>query len=546
VIRLTANGPKAVGRRDAVALDALDRRYGISAIVRRMGWPGYMPEVIPILRGAGLKVEAPLDLLRQIDRELSPLKGWNGKEYTWLDTWRKFHPEIERVRKKLERFELHPFARDDVAEIAATREQAIIAYEPGLGKTRTSLAIAYAWGSKRVLIVVPGRLREQWKREIKTFFGGKPPFEYAILSYEQLVREEDEFARYDTAILDEAHYIKNPETERFKAAMKLAATRRIALTGTPIGGYVDDLIGIVKWITAQRPYLDRLGPDFRERFSYTNGSRRAPGIKLAGVLRDKLAHIIKIRTREEPEVSIANQVPKMRLIRIQFERELRDFYLQNARKIREWWLSLENPSEAKARLGIHRIVKAAVLPQSLSGWGAKETRLQRKVLELVEQHRHRNPIVIASHIDVAKFYADRLGVKAVTSRIPIKRRQDIIDQWREHGGVLVGTIGVLGEGWNFQHSGTIIFAEPDWKATLIIQAIFRVLRPGQRWQPEIIFVSYANSVLDYMYEVVAEKSKAMTALNRGQDIKGRMPSFRHLMMKLVVEAQGERRHRSRR
>ena len=529
MIELKERGPVATTKRERKVLTTLDKAYGLSRIVSRMGWPGYIPEVTKILVGAGLRVHSPVSV-DDVERELTKLKGYNGETYVFLDTFERFPDEIEDNISQLvdAGWELHPFALEDVAE-TATHEQVIVAYEPGLGKTRYSLAWAALKQATKVLIVAPRRLHVQWREEI-----GRVPFRipYKIVSYDDLWRYEESHPDCDLAILDEVHSIKNTETLRFKAAMDLAAEKRIGLTGTPIGGYVKDLQGVVQWVTAKKPFTNTIGPDFRERYGERDRQKERPGIRLGARLREKLAHLMKVRTRAEPEVQFANQTPLMFSKRLIMEPDLLHFYLMNARRVREWWLSEEAQTEAKARLGLHRLLRAANMPQSLSGWGDKETKLQQYILDMAHTSGS-GTILMASHLDVANFYASKLGVVPVTSRIPMGRRQRIIDQFKDSGGFLVGTIGVLGEGWNLQEGHTIIFTELDWKAWLVVQAIYRILRPGQRYIPTIVFPVYKDSVSDYMALMVAAKSRAMRAMIIGQDAKPKLPKFSELLTRMV-------------
>ena len=529
MIKLKKQGPVASSKREAQILATLSEAYGINLIVSRMGWPGYVPEVTRILAGAGLDVSSTASI-EDVERELTKLKGYNGSGYIFLETFEKFPKEIDdNIGSLLEEgWKLHRFALEDIAE-AATHNQLVLAYEPGLGKTRASLAWATLKGATRTLVVAPRRLHGQWRREIESV-----PFnvDFKLVSYDDLWRYEERHPDCDVAILDEVHNIKNTETLRFKAAMNLAATKRIGLTGTLIGGHVKDLHGIVAWTTAKRPYTNTIGPDFRERYGERDKHRERPGIRLGSRLREKLAHLIKVRTRAEPEVEFANQTPLMLTKRLEMEPDLLHFYLMNARRVRDWWLSEEAQTEARARLGLHRLLRAANMPQSLSGWGNKETDLQRYILSLADTGGS-GTILMASHLDVANFYASRLGATPVTSRIPMERRQRIIDSFKEQGGFLVGTIGVLGEGWNLQEGHTIIFTELDWKAWLVVQAIYRILRPGQKYVPTIVFPVYRDSVSDYMALMIAAKSRAMRAMIIGQNAKPELPRFSELLTRLV-------------
>ncbi|KAN0060417.1 hypothetical protein ACQY0O_007747 [Thecaphora frezii] len=57
-------------------------------------------------------------------------------------------------------------------------------------------------------------------------------------------------------VLDEAHYIKGPQTWQSRAVCNLSAQRRLCLTGTPIQNSTDDLYALIKFLRLD-PFTDR-------------------------------------------------------------------------------------------------------------------------------------------------------------------------------------------------------------------------------------------------------------------------------------------------
>ncbi|KAK1773861.1 SNF2 family N-terminal domain-containing protein [Copromyces sp. CBS 386.78] len=62
-------------------------------------------------------------------------------------------------------------------------------------------------------------------------------------------------------VLDEAHWIRNPSSQQFRAAASLSTNRRWCLTGTPIQNKLDDLASLAQFLRVS-PYPDRKA--FRE------------------------------------------------------------------------------------------------------------------------------------------------------------------------------------------------------------------------------------------------------------------------------------------
>eukprot|EP00981_Chlorochromonas_danica_P000057 scaffold26_cov159-Ochromonas_danica.AAC.20 len=65
---------------------------------------------------------------------------------------------------------------------------------------------------------------------------------------------EEEFTagRWDYAILDEGHVIKNPQTKLSKAMHSLRTRHRLLLTGTPIQNHLQDFWAVLNWATEGR------------------------------------------------------------------------------------------------------------------------------------------------------------------------------------------------------------------------------------------------------------------------------------------------------
>ena len=70
--------------------------------------------------------------------------------------------------------------------------------------------------------------------------------------------------QWHRVVLDEAQYIKNPPTKQARAICALEATRRIALTGTPVENRLSELWSIMEFCN---PGFLGTPPDFRRRFS---------------------------------------------------------------------------------------------------------------------------------------------------------------------------------------------------------------------------------------------------------------------------------------
>lgn len=86
-----------------------------------------------------------------------------------------------------------------------------------------------------------------------------------VLNYDILSGWADHFPKnWDIIIADEAHYMKNPKTQRAKVGLNLKAKRIIALTGTPFDK-LKDLYHVLHWID---PVTWQSEDDFKSRYVF--------------------------------------------------------------------------------------------------------------------------------------------------------------------------------------------------------------------------------------------------------------------------------------
>lgn len=158
----------------------------------------------------------------------------------------------------------------------------ILADEMGLGKTVQTLALLRVLGGK-ALIVCPSSLVYNWEREAARFtpdrrclaivggdrraLFGKPlaDADLVVTSYALLRRDLELYrgTEFQTAVLDEAQHIKNPDTQNAQAAFSIRAQNRFALTGTPIENSLRDLWSLMQFLMPG--YLGSR-EDFRTRY----------------------------------------------------------------------------------------------------------------------------------------------------------------------------------------------------------------------------------------------------------------------------------------
>ena len=137
------------------------------------------------------------------------------------------------------------------ATFLAARNRALLCDEMGLGKTPQAIAACDKVGAKRVLVVCPAVVTENWRREFLrwqtlprdvTIVMGNDlffPDGVHIVSYDRARARPTLNAlsvrAWDVLIVDEAHFVKTPEAARSLAVRTLAdgAVRAWGADGHP-------------------------------------------------------------------------------------------------------------------------------------------------------------------------------------------------------------------------------------------------------------------------------------------------------------------------
>uniref|UniRef100_A0A8C6M1Z3 GTP binding protein overexpressed in skeletal muscle n=1 Tax=Nothobranchius furzeri TaxID=105023 RepID=A0A8C6M1Z3_NOTFU len=162
---------------------------------------------------------------------------------------------------------------------AAGRYGAILADEMGLGKTLQSVSLAWTllkqgpYGGKpvvrRVLVVTPGSLVQNWKAEFTKWLGrerisvftvdqehrveqfvSSPLHNVLVISYEMLLRclEQVQKVEFGLVICDEGHRLKNSSIKTSSALSSLTCQRRVILTGTPVQNDLQEFYAIIEFV----------------------------------------------------------------------------------------------------------------------------------------------------------------------------------------------------------------------------------------------------------------------------------------------------------
>lgn len=219
----------------------------------------------------GLKVHhlgaTALDQVMKSAGKMKTDKAWQ-QNMKKIESLRDFDPVLpSNLQAELRSYQLEGY--NWLSRLHAWGVGACLADDMGLGKTVQAIALLLNIASKGPsLVVAPSSVCVNWHKEVRRFapvlstkslgqpatreelINGLEAFDILVVSYGLLQSNPDLLSRkaWNAVVLDEAHAIKNMQSIRSKAVMKLDAQFRLITTGTPIQNHVGELWNLFQFI----------------------------------------------------------------------------------------------------------------------------------------------------------------------------------------------------------------------------------------------------------------------------------------------------------
>ena len=397
----------------------------------------------------------------------------------------------------------------------------------GLGKTVEAIEVLKASRASSVAIVVPKIIRQQWVDQIKRWWGVDAeifdkqsilePNKVYVVNYDKLRNERVltlfKRFRWDWLVLDEAHKIKNKDSKQAQAVKQIPCARRMALTGTPILRYVDDLWSILHFLG-----VEYSGSSYWSFVEYCCEIDRTPwGNKIVGTTKDvrhqTTLHLLlqQIMIRHEG-VEVAHG-KTTEIVRLPMTKSQRNLY----RKERQLLLD-ELPENCTISNGA---VLTTRLRQTTSWPGLFLENEPGPKFEWILEQCENNPsekLVVFTVFEQAatalKQYLNSKSIKAVsiTGKNNAQTNQLSKESFvRDDAQVLVGTIGAMGQGYDeLQHvSRTVVFLDRDWSPEIMKQAEDRLHRMGQQHLVRVYYLECQGSFDQHVGRINVNKSEGI-------------------------------------
>lgn len=463
--------------------------------------------------------------------------------------------------------EITPFAhqiRTVERVLRRMRGRALLCDEVGLGKTIEAGIVLTEYMLRglvrRVLILTPPSLVEQWKEEVTRKLGlsfvcydeprfkaaSKPwqTFEHIIASLDTAKREphRDEIleTQYDLVIVDEAHHLKNKSTLAWKFVNQLKKKYILLLTATPIENDMSELFNL---ITLLKPGQLLTEAEYKRRYVDKKDPLQPKNVAEL----KRLVQNVMIRNRRST-TGVIQSTRTAETILVPPSREEQEFYrqlsqfvkfqLQTLAEVAVGQTGTKTTRAQKQPQSVHPFVLKNLLRQAGSsiacvlptlhrvrttGEGGLDAGLQEIVnigqdihhsgkldalLRIVENNPHQ-VVVFTGFVETAHVitkFLTRVGLSVVDFHGGMSRAQkeQSIARFREGAKVLVSTESG-GEGRNLQFCHTMVNFDIPWNPMRIEQRIGRIHRIGQQHEVSIYNLAAKGTLEEHILHILDAK-----------------------------------------
>ncbi len=440
--------------------------------------------------------------------------------------------------------------------VASAREghrSYLLADEPGLGKTAQALLAAQVSNSYPLLVVVPNVVKMNWAREVELWTPQKTATvihgsgenldafaDVVIVNYDVLDRHVGWLGTlgFKGMVVDEAHFIKNRESQRSKHVLALAQSIRgrspnalmIALTGTPLINTIEDFRAIwqfLGWIDGEKPTA-RLMEQLED-----NGLTPAD----FGFFGEARQTVIDMGIVRRKKLDVAADLPSKRIADLPVEldddlgRSIRQAEQELGIRLLSRYMALLKARSATADIPhpelVRMVAKAELEESKAAKTGENVFTMVRKIGQAkavlaadftAQLARSVGKVVFfAKHIDVmdaAEQTLAKRGLKTVSIRgdQTAAFRQAQVDAFNDDPkvSVVVASLTAAGVGINLQAASNVVLAELSWTSAEQTQAIDRVHRIGQE-EPVTAWRIIASQTIDAKIAELIDSKASLAA-----------------------------------
>ncbi len=429
---------------------------------------------------------------------------------------------------------LYPYQQEGV-DWLVTRRRALLADDPGLGKTPMAARAAAAVGAKRVLVLAPACVLYNWRNEIQQWTTMQrvqvmrasaeqldDDAQVTVVSHgmfwrSSLLRRIKDVA-WDVIIVDESHCFRSRTAKRARALYEElvpSADRVWLLTGTPMPNDASEL-----WTMARGfEWTDKSFFAWRDRYCKTQWHPFGDNVKVVGNKNvGELVGLLRpgmMRRRKDDELDLPPvRYQTVALTPGKMPHEIAEVRDQLDPELVAQLENVGTADEAFEELGAS---KAFAAYRRLCGL-AKASAVA-DLLEIELEGGLDKIVVMAHHKDVVDAIAKRLhhfGVAKITGATPAAERTEIVGrfQYGRDVRVIVGNIVAAGVGLTLTAAAELLFAELSFVPGENRQAADRIIRIGQQRTCRIRSATLAGTLDEAIVGVLNRKTQMISEVIR--------------------------------
>jgi SNF2 family DNA or RNA helicase len=397
----------------------------------------------------------------------------------------------------------------------------IVADEMGLGKTIMMLGLCLSNMMPKTLIVLPFALLDQWWMQIYKTTGHKAIIYHGtnkkkiglnelnksaivLTTYGAICGKLDKTdstkknkviiendlhkVRWNRIIFDEAHHLRNKNTLLFLSALRLKASIRWFVTGTPIQNNVKDFYSLCLLMGMPASFIKE-NVDFIRRTFVLKRSKADVGISLSGI--ETLSKTVSWGERQGEEKAISQNIHALLAFSGTNVDQDSDVDIFDKK-----YKFIANPDKNMVMILLIRAKQSCIssnlLLKSTEEGGVFNSSKINNIVDLIGEriNNGNGKIIFCDFHEEMDIIEKRLGllvldgscggikIGKIDSRVKKNAREGLLN---ERFDVLIIQINSGSEGLNLQENySEIYFVSPHWNPSIEDQAIARCYRFGQK------------------------------------------------------------------
>ncbi len=418
------------------------------------------------------------------------------------------------------------------------QNKALLADEVGLGKTIEAgivlKELILRGVAENILILTPASLTLQWQAELQYKFDEQFKIVKEIEDWNnpKLISSLDLAKRpehkiyslkrnWDLVIVDEAHKLKNPETQNYKLVDSLSKKNILFLTATPLENSLLELYNITNLI---RPGLFGTMEKFKDNFiekderTLKNVNELKKYLETVMIRNKRSDTIINLPDRKTENIFI-DQTDKEHELYADVTQYVINGYLNNYESFKlinlqravtsssyaikkSLWNYIDKSNDINERRTLLSLYsKASSILENSKGKilnGALE-KINSKVLiftAFLSTQDYLYGLLSQQGLKVIKFHGALNNIE----------KKQALESFEKYGDVLIST-DAGNEGLNLQFCNIIVNYDLPWNPMVLEQRIGRIHRIGQTREVLIINMVLNKSIEEYIFEILTKKIK---------------------------------------